>query len=119
MEASVIDNKSQCLNASFWDERGLTGGHGNWVNSARNWDNVGQAYLCLFQVATFKGWTAIMAEAIDTREVSVAWPIDSILLLPNLVSPFFISINLICVSHLHLFNPNLWIINGGAETFTL
>lgn len=34
-----------------------------------NFDHVGKAYLCLFQVATFKGWMAIMNDAIDSREV--------------------------------------------------
>lgn len=36
-----------------------------------NFDHVGKAYLCLFQVATFKGWIQIMNDAIDSREVSV------------------------------------------------
>lgn len=35
-----------------------------------NFDHVGKAYLCLFQVATFKGWIQIMNDAIDSREVS-------------------------------------------------
>lgn len=34
-----------------------------------NFDHVGNAYLCLFQVATFKGWIPIMNDAIDSREV--------------------------------------------------
>lgn len=34
-----------------------------------NFDHVGKAYLCLFQVATFKGWIQIMNDAIDSREV--------------------------------------------------
>lgn len=33
-----------------------------------NFDHVGKAYLCLFQVATFKGWIQIMNDAIDSRE---------------------------------------------------
>ena len=36
-----------------------------------NFDHVGNAYLCLFQVATFKGWIQIMNDAIDSREVSI------------------------------------------------
>lgn len=35
-----------------------------------NFDHVGKAYLCLFQVATFKGWIQIMNDAIDSREVN-------------------------------------------------
>ena len=41
-----------------------------WVNSAITFDHVGHAYISLFQVATFKGWTDIMDDAIDSREVS-------------------------------------------------
>lgn len=40
-----------------------------WENSKMNFDHVGKAYLCLFQVATFKGWIQIMNDAIDSREV--------------------------------------------------
>jgi hypothetical protein len=36
-----------------------------------NFDHVGKAYLCLFQVATFKGWIQIMNDAIDSREVRI------------------------------------------------
>ena len=39
-----------------------------WVNSPIHFDNVAFAYLALFQVATFKGWIAIMSDAIDTRD---------------------------------------------------
>ncbi|XP_037081523.1 sodium channel protein para-like isoform X2 [Pollicipes pollicipes] len=38
-----------------------------WVNSDMNFDHVGFAYLSLFQVATFKGWIQIMADATDAR----------------------------------------------------
>lgn len=41
-----------------------------WENSPMNFDHVGKAYLCLFQVATFKGWIPIMNDAIDSRDVS-------------------------------------------------
>lgn len=42
----------------------------SWDNSPMNFDHVGKAYLCLFQVATFKGWIQIMNDAIDSREVT-------------------------------------------------
>lgn len=42
-----------------------------WENSPMNFDHVGKAYLCLFQVATFKGWIQIMNDAIDSREVNL------------------------------------------------
>lgn len=41
-----------------------------WENSRMNFDHVGKAYLCLFQVATFKGWIQIMNDAIDSREIN-------------------------------------------------
>ena len=41
-----------------------------WVNSPITFDHVGHAYISLFQVATFKGWIAIMSDAIDSRNVS-------------------------------------------------
>ncbi|XP_052563403.1 sodium channel protein para isoform X46 [Culex pipiens pallens] len=40
-----------------------------WENSPMNFDHVGKAYLCLFQVATFKGWIQIMNDAIDSRDI--------------------------------------------------
>lgn len=44
-----------------------------WINSPISFDNVGFAYLSLFQVATFKGWIAIMSDAVDSRDdVSLA-----------------------------------------------
>lgn len=39
-----------------------------WINSPIHFDNVPMAYLSLFQVATFKGWLAIMNDAIDSRD---------------------------------------------------
>jgi hypothetical protein len=53
----VIDNKLECLANNF-----------TWVNAPQNFDHVGNAYLCLFQVATFKGWMDIMYAAIDARD---------------------------------------------------
>ena len=41
----------------------------SWVNSEMNFDHVGIGYLCLFQVATFKGWMPIMYDATDSTQV--------------------------------------------------
>ncbi|KAF8793694.1 Sodium channel protein para like protein [Argiope bruennichi] len=41
-----------------------------WTNPKINFDNVLNAYLALFQVATFKGWIDIMYSAVDTRQVN-------------------------------------------------
>ena len=46
-----------------------------------NFDNVGLAYLSLFQIATFKGWMDIMDDAVDSVGVR-----QLILLLPYLSS---------------------------------
>ncbi|XP_065366011.1 sodium channel protein para isoform X2 [Calliphora vicina] len=54
----IIPNRNACISENY-----------TWVNSAMNFDHVGNAYLCLFQVATFKGWIQIMNDAIDSREV--------------------------------------------------
>lgn len=40
-----------------------------------NFDHVGKAYLCLFQVATFKGWIQIMNDAIDSTDVRLKFNI--------------------------------------------
>ena len=56
----IISNKIECLTKNY-----------TWLNSRINFDNVLNSYLALFQVATFKGWTDIMADASDiSQEVS-------------------------------------------------
>ena len=47
----------------------LTENNTMWSNSEMKFDHVGWAYLSLFQVATFKGWMKIMADAVDSRNV--------------------------------------------------
>lgn len=54
----IIPDKNACIAENY-----------TWDNSPMNFDHVGKAYLCLFQVATFKGWIQIMNDAIDSREV--------------------------------------------------
>ena len=56
----IVANKTQCL------AKNLT-----WMNSRINFDNVANSYLALLQVATFKGWTEIMADASDISEVNL------------------------------------------------
>ncbi|KAF8791824.1 Sodium channel protein para like protein [Argiope bruennichi] len=58
VNVSVAANKSMCL------EKNLT-----WFNPKINFDNVLNAYLALFQVATFKGWIDIMNAAIDSTGI--------------------------------------------------
>ena len=63
MSVEIIPNVKTCI-----DENNT-----EWVNSPINYDDVGHAYISLFQVATFKGWLAIMADAIDSREEVSLW----------------------------------------------
>ncbi|CAF4138409.1 unnamed protein product [Rotaria sp. Silwood2] len=55
-----VTNKIDCLNKNF-----------TWENSRVNFDHVLNGYLALFQVATFKGWIEIMADATDAKEIDV------------------------------------------------
>ncbi|XP_070783820.1 sodium channel protein type 4 subunit alpha A isoform X2 [Enoplosus armatus] len=58
-----VNNRSDCMaiKEATQDAR--------WINVKVNYDNVGQGYLSLLQVATFKGWMDIMYAAVDSREV--------------------------------------------------
>ncbi|KAG8191415.1 hypothetical protein JTE90_010589 [Oedothorax gibbosus] len=58
MNVSYVNNRDECK------AKNLT-----WHNPRINFDNVLNAYLALFQVATFKGWMDIMYSAVDTRQV--------------------------------------------------
>uniref|UniRef100_A0A8C8ST05 Sodium channel protein n=1 Tax=Pelusios castaneus TaxID=367368 RepID=A0A8C8ST05_9SAUR len=57
-----IKNKSSCLTYNNTQKI-------YWINVKVNFDNVGNGYLALLQVATFKGWMDIMYAAVDSREV--------------------------------------------------
>ena len=60
MSFEIVKNKEDCKRFSNY----------TWQNSPMNFDHVGMAYLSLFQVATFKGWTSIMRDATDCRNVT-------------------------------------------------
>uniref|UniRef100_A0A2K5CEB4 Sodium channel protein n=1 Tax=Aotus nancymaae TaxID=37293 RepID=A0A2K5CEB4_AOTNA len=53
---TIVPNKSQCESGNF-----------SWLNQKVNFDDVGNAYLALLQVATFKGWMDIIHAAVDSR----------------------------------------------------
>ncbi|CAF3598036.1 unnamed protein product [Adineta steineri] len=55
-----VTTKIDCLTKNF-----------TWENSRVNFDNVINGYLALFQVATFKGWIEIMADAADAKDIDV------------------------------------------------
>ncbi|XP_021341534.1 sodium channel protein type 4 subunit alpha B-like isoform X3 [Mizuhopecten yessoensis] len=57
---SVIPNMTICNSTEGF----------KWINARVNFDNVLNAYLALFQVATYKGWTVIMDDAIDITQLN-------------------------------------------------
>ena len=59
LDPQLIPDKNTCLAENY-----------TWENSRMNFDHVGKAYLCLFQVATFKGWIPIMNDAIDSIDIN-------------------------------------------------
>ncbi|XP_059356602.1 sodium channel protein type 2 subunit alpha-like isoform X1 [Carassius carassius] len=68
-------NKTSGKRMSSTDIRNITECLGNpneldWRNLKINFDNVGNGYLALLQVATFKGWMPIMYAAVDSRNVN-------------------------------------------------
>lgn len=65
----VDTNKTTLSHEIIPDRNACSTENYTWENSPMNFDHVGKAYLCLFQVATFKGWIQIMNDAIDSREV--------------------------------------------------
>ncbi|XP_058457324.1 sodium channel protein para isoform X39 [Malaya genurostris] len=65
----VDSNKTTLSHEIIPDDVACKSENYTWENSPMNFDHVGKAYLCLFQVATFKGWIQIMNDAIDSREV--------------------------------------------------
>ncbi|CAG0913025.1 unnamed protein product [Notodromas monacha] len=58
LPVNIVQNKTECLEKNF-----------TWVNAKINFDNVGMAYIALFQVATFEGWLDIVEDAMDSRGV--------------------------------------------------
>ncbi|XP_007644469.1 sodium channel protein type 7 subunit alpha isoform X1 [Cricetulus griseus] len=59
-----VMNKSQCENLIFNESM-------PWENTKLNFDNVGNGFLSLFQVATFNGWLSIMISAVDSVGVNM------------------------------------------------
>jgi hypothetical protein len=50
-------NMAECLAKNY-----------TWLNSRINFDNIINSYVALLQVATFKGWIEIMADAADISQ---------------------------------------------------
>ncbi|XP_050539645.1 sodium channel protein 60E-like isoform X2 [Daktulosphaira vitifoliae] len=60
LSVNITNNRSDCMLQNY-----------TWLNSKISFDNVGIAYLALFQVATFEGWMEVMADAVDARGVDL------------------------------------------------
>ncbi|KAF7492427.1 Sodium channel protein para [Sarcoptes scabiei] len=80
LNASYVPNKEACEARN----------HTIWYNPPINFDNVLNAYLALFQVATFKGWTDIMNNAIDSKQELDEQPEKEVNLYMYLYFVFFI-----------------------------
>ncbi|XP_004703967.2 sodium channel protein type 7 subunit alpha [Echinops telfairi] len=61
---SEVQNKSQCESLLFNESM-------PWENAEMNFDNVGNGFLSLLQVATFNGWISIMNSAVDSIAISL------------------------------------------------
>nr|XP_003405861.2 sodium channel protein type 7 subunit alpha [Loxodonta africana] len=61
---SEVMNKSQCESLVFNESM-------PWENAKLNFDNVGNGFLSLLQVATFNGWITIMNSAVDSIAVNM------------------------------------------------
>lgn len=64
--ADVIGDRTACCGSNTCSERTDASGEVfRWENSKINFDNVGNAYLALLQVATFEGWMEVMEDSVD------------------------------------------------------
>mmetsp|Transcript_8574 Transcript_8574/g.25632 ORF Transcript_8574/g.25632 Transcript_8574/m.25632 type:complete len:1547 (-) Transcript_8574:159-4799(-) len=64
--ADVIPDRTACCGSNTCSSRvDADGNVFRWQNSNINFDNVGNAYLALFQVATFEGWMEVMQDSVD------------------------------------------------------
>ncbi|XP_057361442.1 sodium channel protein type 7 subunit alpha isoform X2 [Manis pentadactyla] len=61
---SEVTNKNQCESLVFNESV-------PWENANLNFDNVGNGFLSLLQVATFNGWITIMNSAVDSTDVNM------------------------------------------------
>ncbi|XP_046661373.1 sodium channel protein 60E-like [Homalodisca vitripennis] len=90
LPVSVVRNIHDCKYNNF-----------TWINSKITFDNVGNAYLALFQVATFEGWMEVMADAVDARGVDEQPEYEA-----NLYAYIYFVIFIVCGS---FFTLNLFI----------
>ncbi|XP_073989252.1 sodium voltage-gated channel paralytic isoform X5 [Rhodnius prolixus] len=118
-----VDVNNSVLNHEIIPDRNVCEAENyTWENSRMNFDHVGKAYLCLFQVATFKGWIQIMNDAIDSREIGKQ-PIRETNIYMYLYFVFFIifgsffTLNLFIGVIIDNFNEQKKKIRGSLEMF--
>uniref|UniRef100_A0A8D8MA85 Sodium channel protein n=1 Tax=Cacopsylla melanoneura TaxID=428564 RepID=A0A8D8MA85_9HEMI len=75
----TVPDKEHCLKENY-----------TWVNSKINFDSVGNAYVALFEVATFNGWIEIMQDSVDSRTELNKQPIRETNIYMYLYFVFFI-----------------------------
>ncbi|XP_073999766.1 sodium channel protein 60E-like isoform X2 [Rhodnius prolixus] len=90
LPVSVVKNRFECIYENY-----------SWVNSKITFDNVGNGYLALFQVATFEGWIEVMADAVDATGVDEQPTYEA-----NLYAYFYFVVFIVCGS---FFTLNLFI----------
>ncbi|XP_071749702.1 sodium channel protein para isoform X10 [Lepeophtheirus salmonis] len=111
LNASYTPDKETCLLENQY-----------WVNSVHNFDNVGSAYLSLFQVAIFKGWTGVLYDALDSSGIGQQ-PIREVNLYMYWYFVFFIifgsffTLNLFIGVIIDNFNEQKKKIRGSLEMF--
>ncbi|XP_036598803.1 sodium channel protein type 9 subunit alpha-like [Trichosurus vulpecula] len=71
-DETLVHNRSECAMLMYTSKEVLLGKiteDVQWENAKVNFNNVGNGYLSLFQMATFKGWLQIMYSAVDSTDV--------------------------------------------------
>jgi hypothetical protein len=69
--ATEIGDRTACCGSNDCSVRtDVTGAVFRWQNSNINFDNIGNAYLALLQVATFEGWMEVMDDSVDATGVN-------------------------------------------------
>ncbi|BES91366.1 Sodium channel [Nesidiocoris tenuis] len=90
LPVEIVRNREECFSKNY-----------TWVNSKITFDNVGNGYLALFQVATFEGWMEVMADAVDATGVDEQPQYEA-----NLYAYIYFVIFIVCGS---FFTLNLFI----------
>ena len=58
---NTVYNKSECLSLN----------NTQWYNTKINFDNVGNAYIALLQLATFEGWRDVIYAGVDANGIDI------------------------------------------------